>query len=65
MKLKDLIFKLEEMNCIEQTIETKGDLVNWNCNGDYYLPYNLEGVLPGMKEKQFLILCKMEEEVCG
>ena len=40
MKLKDLIIELEEMNCVEQTIETKGELVNWECD-DYNLPvYN-------------------------
>ena len=51
MKLNDLLFKLEEMNCIEQTIETKGELVHWKCDDNYNLPYNLEDVLPGMKEK--------------
>lgn len=51
MKLKHLIIKLEEMNCVKQNIETKGELVNWKCDNNYNLPYNLEDVLPGMKEK--------------
>lgn len=51
MKLKDLIFKLEEMNCIEQTIETKGRVVNWNCNDNYNFPYELNPILPYMREE--------------
>lgn len=51
MKLKDLIIKLEEMNCIEQIIETKGELVNWKCDNNYNLPYKLKPILPYMKEK--------------
>lgn len=51
MKLKDLIIKLEEMNCVEQNIETKGELVNWKCDNNYNLPYELKSILPYMKEK--------------
>lgn len=51
MKLKDLIIKLEEMNCVEQNIETKGELVNWKCDNNYNLPYELKPILPYMKEK--------------
>ena len=53
MKLKDLLFKLEEMNCIEQNIETKGELINWKCDGDgnYNLPYKLKPILPHMREE--------------
>ena len=51
MKLNDLIIKLEEMNCVEQTIETKGELVNYKCDNDYNLPYKLKPILPYMKEK--------------
>ena len=50
MKLKDLIIELEEMNCVEQTIETKGELVNWECD-DYNLPYIMKPIPPSMKEK--------------
>lgn len=51
MKLKDLIIKLEEMNCVEQIIETKGELVNWKRDNNYNLPYKLKPILPYMKEK--------------
>ena len=51
MKLDDLIIKLEEMNCVEQTIETKGELVNYKRDNDYNLPYKMKPILPYMKEK--------------
>lgn len=49
--LKDLINDLEEMNCIEKTIETKGDIIDYKCDDNFNLPYLLKDMLPNLNEK--------------
>lgn len=51
MLLKELIKTLEKMNCIEQTIETKGGIIDYKCDNNFNLTYQLKSMIPYLKEK--------------
>ena len=53
MKLTDLIHNLTQMSCMEQDIETKGNIIDWECDHNFNFPYELKNYIPYLKEETF------------